>query len=256
MRIDSKAIRNSLRAHPLLRAGASRDPRTWAPTLLIVLAAANLIAGWFVWQTPGGSAGDLEEQISTSQAQVQRAAADLTRLRALVKKVETARRDQNAFVARYFIDRRTASSTIVTELNTAASRAGLSPREHQFGFEPIEGSKEFSMMTIAANYEGKYSDLRQFIGALDKSDRFLIIEDITAAPQQEAGKLAARFKMNAFVRESREGMAVMGAVTAEPEKSGAPAATSVPTVSPTAASTPTGTPAAGTNVSLKMAERR
>ena len=44
------------------------------------------------------------------------------------------------------------------------------------------------MMTISANYEGRYSDLRQFISSLDRSDRFLIIEDITAAPQPEPGK--------------------------------------------------------------------
>ena len=68
-------------------------------------------------------------------------------------------------------------------------------------FEPIDGSDNFTMMTIAANYEGRYSDLRQFIGALDRSERFLIIEDVTAAPQQEPGKLSARFKINAFVRQ-------------------------------------------------------
>jgi Tfp pilus assembly protein PilO len=169
--------------------------------LLIALVVANLIAGWFVWQTPGGSAGDLADQISTSQAQVQRSAANLGRLRALVKKVETARAEQQKFVSRYFIDRRTASSTILTELGQSAAKAGLTPKEHAFVFEPIEGSDVFTMMTISANYEGRYSDLRQFIGALDRSERFLIIEDVTAAPQQEAGKLSARFKINAFVRD-------------------------------------------------------
>ena len=185
-----------------VRVTSAGDPRAWVPMLLGALAVANLLAGWFVWQTPGGSAGDLETQISASGAQVQRSAANLTRLRALVKKVETARKDQEQFVAHYFIDRRTASSSILTELTQAAAHSGLTPKEHGFSFEPVDGSDVFTMMTITANYEGRYSDLRQFISALDRSERFLIIEDVTAAPQQEPGKLTARFKINAFVRDS------------------------------------------------------
>ena len=147
MRLDSK----KLAIVPLsLRAG---DPRSWVPPLLIALLVANLVAAWFVWQTPGGSAGDLADQIATSQTQVQRSAQNLGRLRALVKKVETARNEQQKFVTRYFIDRRTASSTILTELGQSAARAGLTPKEHAFVFEPIEGSNNFTMMTIAANYE-------------------------------------------------------------------------------------------------------
>jgi hypothetical protein len=227
MRLDSK----KLAIVPLsLRAG---DPRSWVPPLLIAMFVANLVAAWFVWQTPGGSAGDLADQISTSQTQVQRSAQNLGRLKALVKKVDTARNEQQKFVSRYFIDRRTASSTILTELGQSAARAGLTPKEHAFVFEPIEGSDTFTMMTIAANYEGRYSDLRQFIGALDRSERFLIIEDVTAAPQQEPGKLSARFKINAFVRSG-----------------GLPA----PLPSPQNPATPKAE--AGRNASLELAEKR
>jgi Tfp pilus assembly protein PilO len=134
-------------------------------------------------------------------------ASNLARLRGVVKKIETARTDQQRFVSRYFMDRRTASSTIIGELNQAVVRAGLSLREHSFTFEPIEGTNAFSMMAISGNYEGRYSDLRQFIATIDRSPRFLIIEDITAAPQQEAGKLTARFRINAFVRETIPGLA-------------------------------------------------
>ena len=240
MRLDSKSLAKSLKVR-VLTPGAPRDPRAWVPAVLVALAAANLLAGWFVWQTPGGSAGDLEAQVSTGQAQVQRAAANLGRLRALVKKVETARHEQEQFVTHYFIDRRSASSTILNELGAAASQAGLTPKEHAFTFEPVEGSNVFTMMTIAANYEGKYSDLRQFIASLDRSDRFLIIEDVTAAPQQEPGKLSARFKINAFVRET--GPAPM---PADP-KAAAPKAELAPTA---------GSPVAVATASLKLAEKR
>lgn len=237
MRQDSKHPAQAVKLRPVA-AGARPDPRTWVPPLLGVLAVLNLAAAWFVWQTPGGSAGDLADQIADGQAQVQRSAANLGRLRALVKKVETARDEQQKFVARYFIDRRTQSSTILTELEQSASRAGLTPKEHSFNLEPIEGSDVFTMMTIAANYEGRYSDLRQFIGALDKSERFLIIEDVTAAPQQEPGKLSARFKINAFIRE------------------GFPALLTNPRNAATAAPKAEVRPETREDASLKLAEKR
>ena len=194
-------VKNLSMSTGAMSTGNWSDPRRWVPSLLGVLALANLAAGWFVWQTPGGSAEALESQANDARMQVQRTGANLARLRATVKKVQTARADQERFVSRYFIDRRTASSTIVRELGESAQRSGLAPREHSFDFEPIEGSDVFSMVTISANYEGRYLDLRKFINALDRSQRFLIIEDVTAVPQQEPGKLTARFRLNAFIRE-------------------------------------------------------
>jgi Tfp pilus assembly protein PilO len=182
--------------------GARRDPRRAVGYTLGVLAAANLVAAYFVYAPPGGSAEDLESQLSTMQVQVQRETAGIAQLRALVKKVQTTRSEQDRFVARYFMDRRTASSTILTELGSAARAAGLTPKEHAFVFEPIEGSDVFSMMSISANYEGKYADLMRFLRSLDQSERFLIIEDVAAAPQPQNNMLTARFKINAFVRES------------------------------------------------------
>jgi Tfp pilus assembly protein PilO len=178
-----------------------RDPRSTLKIALISLAAANLIAAFFVFQPPGGSAEDLENELAMLRSQVQRQQANLANLRRLAAKVETARTEQEKFVVSHFLDRRTASSTILTEIGMAARTTGLKPKEHSFVFEPVEGSDIYSMMTISANYEGSYADLIEFVNFLDRSPRFLIIENITAAPQQQAGVLAARFKINAFVRE-------------------------------------------------------
>ena len=46
-------------------------------------------------------------------------------------------------------------------------------------------------------------DLLEFVNLIDRSDRFLIIDNIQAAPQQTPGMLNARFRMNAFIRETR-----------------------------------------------------
>ena len=58
-------------------------------------------------------------------------------------------------------------------------------------------------MSISAAYEGNYTSLLKFVNLLDKSPRFLIIEGLTAAPQQSnaADLLNVVIKLDTFVRE-------------------------------------------------------
>jgi Tfp pilus assembly protein PilO len=206
MRLDFSSLRAWRR---------SGDPRSTLKLAVIVLAIANLAAAFFVFQPLGGSAEDLDNELALLRTQVQRQQANLINLRRLAAKVDTARTEQEKFVASYFLDRRTASSAILTEIGVAAKTTGLKPKEHSFVFEPIEGSDVYSMMTISANYEGSYADLIEFVNFIDRSPRFLIIENITAAPQQQAGLLAARFKINTFVREDPAAPAAAAQATAE-----------------------------------------
>jgi type IV pilus assembly protein PilO len=118
-----------------------------------------------------------------------------------VKKIEQARSAGDTFLDTYFMDRRTASSSILAELNKNAKESGIRPKGDAFTFEPVEGSDTLSMMTIAANYEGTYSDLLHFVNRLDRSSRFLILENLTATPQQTGGSLNVSIKLNTFVRE-------------------------------------------------------
>ena len=67
--------------------------------------------------------------------------------------------------------------------------------------EPVEGSAALSQMTISAGYEGTYANLTKFVNLLDKSPRFLIIESMTASPQQTGPNLNVSFKLDTFVRE-------------------------------------------------------
>ncbi|MBN8733735.1 MAG: hypothetical protein J0L64_24585, partial [Acidobacteria bacterium] len=178
-----------------------RDPRGVVKAVLGVLAGLNLIAAYLYFFPPGGSASELDAALAQTRAQIQRGRASLDITKTNVKKVQSARLEQEQFVTGYFLDRRTASSTILSEIGKLAKTAGLTPREHSFAIDPVEGSGEFSMMTITGNYEGNYADLVEFVNAVDRSPRFLIIDSITAQPQQSGG-LQARFKMNAFLRES------------------------------------------------------
>ncbi|MDZ4802984.1 MAG: type 4a pilus biogenesis protein PilO [Bryobacteraceae bacterium] len=189
---------------PDLRARLTRDPRTVARAILGVLLLGNLIAAYMVARPVGGSAEELDAQISTLQSTLQRRTVEIQGMRQLVSRMNQARTGGDAFLGKYFLEGRTKSSTIVGELDTAAKDAGLRSKERSFNYDPIEGTDQFSMLTVVANYEGTYGDLLQFVNKLDKSSRFLIIDTLTAAPQQGnqgQGLLNVQVKFNAFVRQ-------------------------------------------------------
>ena len=99
-------------------------------------------------------------------------------------KAERARNEGDRFLTEYTTDRRTTFSTILAELDRLTHDAGIQPRPVSYELEQVEGSDTLFQMDISAAYEGTYSGLTKFINLLDKSPRFLIIESLTAAPQQ------------------------------------------------------------------------
>jgi Tfp pilus assembly protein PilO len=197
MRRNFEALRGSLP-----NAASARDPKFVLRVVLGVLVAANLIALWLVMSPPGGSVEELDARLTTLRANLTQRQAALGRSKEMAKRLDTARVQDENFQSKFFTDRRVASSTFVGELAKAAREAGIKPKEHVFAFEPVEGSDTLNMMTINANYEGTYADLLQFIYALDRSERFLILDSLGATPQQGTGVLNVQVKLNAFVREN------------------------------------------------------
>lgn len=176
-----------------------RDPRVAVRLLLGLLLAANIAAGIALWKPWGATPEQLERQLADLRRQLHGRQASLERLRAIVAKVETARRQGDLFMQQHFIHRRTASSAIVAELREAAAKAGVKQAEQTFAFEPIEGAEDLEMLTISGAYEGSYENLVKFLNLLDRSPRFLIVDTLTAAPQRTAGVLNVNIKMNAFI---------------------------------------------------------
>jgi Tfp pilus assembly protein PilO len=180
-----------------------RDPRVFMRAILALLLLATLVALYFLFFPPGGSLEDLERRYLVARESSVRQARNLERVRSLAAKVQVSRSEGERFLDSYFMDRRKAASTIVTELSKLAKEAGIRPKEHSFLLEPVEGSEDLIMMTVNGAYEGTYADLIQFINRIDRSPRFLIIDNLSAAPQQQAGILNISIRFHVFVREAR-----------------------------------------------------
>lgn len=197
--------------------GFRRDPRLIMRVVLGVLLAADIAVAALVFRPWDASPEQMQEQLTQIQSQVKQKRSSVTRLRALVKKSEKARKEGDAFMKKYFMDRRTASSTIISALKEAARKAGVKAEQQTFIFQPIEGSDTLTMMDISGNYQGVYLDMVKFINLIDHSRRFLILDTLKAAPERKAGVLNMNFKMNAFVVRRPGGAGPGAPAVADPQ---------------------------------------
>ena len=180
---------------------AIQDPRVVMRVIIGALLAGNLVAAVVAFHPFGGSADDLRREqrdLRTSLTLKQKTLADT---KALVNKAERARKEGDEFLAKYFTDRRTTYSTILDELDHTAQSAGIRPRDKNVELNLIEGSDNLEMMSITAGYEGPYASLVKFVNLLDKSPRFLIIENMQASPQQGGQILTVTLRLDTFVKE-------------------------------------------------------
>jgi len=192
--------RNSRTQGPAAR-GQGKDVTRVIRIVLGALLVLNLIAVGLVLFPPGGSAYDLDRELATLRSQMAPKRALLERTRFNVIAIEKARGEGDQFLDNHFLTRRTADSALLAELTAAAGKAQIKERDRASTVEFIEGSDSLSMMTITANYEGTYSNLLNFISELDRSDQLLIIESMSAAPQQCSNTLTVSMKIDAFIRD-------------------------------------------------------
>jgi hypothetical protein len=184
-----------------LKIGVPGNPRSIIKVVLGLLAAANLVAGYFVIRPLGGSPQELRQQVVDMRTQIRQQQNVLERTRLLAGKIELGRGEGDKFMSKFFLPRRTAYSTVMAELTDLATQAKITPKESANAIDPIDGSDVLEMMQITANYEAKYEDLVRFINMIDKADRLLVMESLNATPQQGGGKLNVMIKLDTFVVE-------------------------------------------------------
>ncbi|HWR49806.1 MAG TPA: type 4a pilus biogenesis protein PilO [Bryobacteraceae bacterium] len=201
------------------RGGLKPGPKMWARLLIGALVLANVAAALVAFKPWAGSLEEMEAEAASLRQQIRTREQTVARLQRNVAKVETARGDGDRFLQEHIMSMRTLSSTLVSELAQVAQKAGIRPKGSTYAFEPVEGADTLTRAIINADYEGTYADLMHFMNLLDRSPRFLIIESLSAAPQQTGTTLSINVKLNAFVRE--DGSSAAPAAAGAPAEEGA-----------------------------------
>ena len=169
--------------------------------LLGVLLLANLVAAVIAFKPFGGGADDLRRERQALQQQAAQLQAQVGNSKRLAAKVQSARTEGDKFLDEYVTDGRILTSTIQGELNQMAKDSGITVLQNTFNFEPIEGSDTLHMMSLNTQCTGTYPNLAKFINLVDKSERFLILESLVAAPQQNGQNLSVALKIDTFVKD-------------------------------------------------------
>ena len=175
--------------------------RTGVRAGLGALLLANLIAAVLAFHPFGGSPEDLARDMQSKQNDLAQQLQRLQRTRGLVGKVQEAKVEGDRFLDECTMNRRSAYSTVLRDIDKMAVDSGVKPKDQALHMEPIEGSDTIQRLTISQNFEGSYESLTKLINMLDKSQRFLIIESMQAQPLA-SGALSVTLKLDAFVREA------------------------------------------------------
>jgi Tfp pilus assembly protein PilO len=180
---------------------APSEARRWLQVAAGALAVLNLIALYWYIAPPGGTRRELASQSEQLRSEIASARARATRLKNVSAKVQLGGNESADFETKYVLPKRAAYGTVIAEIQRMAKASGLQERDAVYNEEPIEGSADLNLLNSTANYEGDYENLKKFLYQVDHSPMLIMLENISAAPQQKGNQINTSIRFQAVVRE-------------------------------------------------------
>jgi Tfp pilus assembly protein PilO len=165
---------------------APSEARRWLQVAAGALAVLNLIALYWYIAPPGGTRRELASQSEQLRSEIASARARATRLKNVSAKVQLGGNESADFETKYVLPKRAAYGTVIAEIQRMAKASGLQERDAVYNEEPIEGSAE---------------NLKKFLYQVDHSPMLIMLENISAAPQQKGNQINTSIRFQAVVRE-------------------------------------------------------
>jgi len=197
-----KNFRQRISSELNTRAVAARGAGFWLQATAATLLLLNLIALYFYFAPPGGSRRELAAQSAQIHQQVVAARFAEQRLKTVSGKVQLAGTQTATFEGKYFLPGREAYRKMFSDFEKLTQEAGIQQRDGAFTEEPIEGSKDLTLLTFSVNLDGTYADLMHFLYGVDHASSLLILDSLNAAPQQGKDRLNLAVKFLTVMREA------------------------------------------------------
>jgi Tfp pilus assembly protein PilO len=197
MNSNSSSMTRTRLATPLLR----RIPKKYVLATVGVLFVFDLVFYLAAIEPLGRREAEQQALLGALGRQIAAKRTEVEQLQLVVSKVEKARGEGDGLLEGITLPRRTGFSTLLTELLEAAAKAGIDTREGNFDIEPIEGTEEYGMISVSANFRGEYQNLVRFLNQLDRSEQFLIIDSLAATPRTDSNELQFTMRFNTLLRE-------------------------------------------------------
>lgn len=149
--------------------------KLWLPGLLLLLVNLGVLSTYrFLLAGQTQLRSSRVERLSTTLAELQAHRAALDDVWA---KVETNRLRVEEFYGRWLSSEADRLTQVIAEVKTMARAAGVKASGFRY---PDEALEEFELVrrSIVFSAEGSYKELRRFIYALERSEQFLILDEI------------------------------------------------------------------------------
>jgi hypothetical protein len=180
---------------------AGRGTALYLELALGVLILLNSVALYLYFVPPGGSRDDLAAESARLKRDIAVTRATNERLNGAAGKVQLASTQTTAFENTHFLARRDAYLQLVSEVQRLTKAANIGEKDGTFTEEPIEGSRDLTLVSFSVNLEGTYGELMQFLNEVDHSPSLLILDSLNAAPVQSSGRLNLSLKFLTILRE-------------------------------------------------------
>ncbi len=181
--------------------GAMEQPRFWLQAAVALLAILNLVALFLYLAPPGGSRAELTRQNENIRSQIAASGTQATKLQSVSAKVQLGSQQSDEFLSRFILPKRVAFSSVITEILRMVKASGIQEKDVAYSEEPIEGTSDLTLLNRSANYEGSYDNLRKFLYEVDRSPYLIMLESLTANPQQHGSQINTSIKFQAVIKE-------------------------------------------------------
>lgn len=155
---------------------------------LAALAVLNAALVVLALRPPGRSLAERQQQFQQSRMRYDATLATVKQMRDLQSKLQSAIENNRAFSRERFLDRGTAFSAMVADLEKLATESRLKPSTVGYGLKDESKQPGFVNVSVTITLEGAYPDLVRFINRLEQSHLFWMIGNMNVSGSTTPGR--------------------------------------------------------------------
>jgi len=138
---------------------------------LLILA---LVVAMFVWQPASQSVDQLESNLDNKEAELMKLEAQIAELMSMDERLPVAESERELILRA--VPEELAQDELVRDLEAIAEGAQMDLGSMSFSLQPaVEGA---NVVSIVANFAGRYEDLLSLLMALEKNERLFYVTSI------------------------------------------------------------------------------
>jgi Tfp pilus assembly protein PilO len=163
-------------------------PRSLLRVALVALAVLNAALLVLALRPPGKSLVERQEQYRQSRMRYDATLATVKQMRDLQSKLQSAIENNQAFSRERFLDRGTAFSAMVADLEKLATESQLRTATVGYGLKDESKQPGFVNVSVTITLEGSYPDMVRFINRLEQSKLFWMIGNMNVSGSTTPGR--------------------------------------------------------------------